>query len=80
MDVGRWVDTWKRAGPELEKQRIAELRALTEEESAALFDSMRFDPDAIWLPPDRIDSAGMITQQRLFMRFHEHPASRRRRD
>jgi hypothetical protein len=77
--IRRWVETWKRAGPELERHRIDELRALTEEQAASLFDTMWFDAETIWLPADRIDSVGLIEQQHLFMRSHEHPASRRRR-
>jgi hypothetical protein len=77
--IRRWVAAWRRAGAELEEMRIDELRALTEEQSAALFDGMRFDPETIWLPEERINSDGLIEQQRLFMRSDDHPASHRRR-
>ena len=72
----RWVAAWKRAGPALEHVRIEELRALTEEQAARLFDSLDFHPDDVWVQDERILSLGLIEQQRLFMTSHEHPASR----
>jgi hypothetical protein len=33
-EMKRWLDNWKRVGPILEAQRVVELRALTEVESA----------------------------------------------
>ena len=75
----RWVETWKIAGPELERIRAQELRAMTEEQAAALSEGLGFDPENIWLSAERSESNGLVEQQRLFMLSHEHPANRCRR-
>jgi hypothetical protein len=75
----RWLSAWKIAAPELENMRVEELRSLTEEQAALLFEGLDFEPGDVWLPEDRINSVGLIEQQRLFMRSREHPASLRRR-
>ena len=77
--IKRWINAWKAAGPELERMRADELSTMTEEQSALLFDALDFDPDQIWVPEDRVNSVGLIEQQRLFMKSREHPANRRRR-
>jgi len=63
----RWVDQWKITGPELERIKKEELRAMTEEEA---FESAQrlssYMTDAIWIDPQRRDSVGLIEQQRLF--------------
>jgi hypothetical protein len=57
-----WVETWKRAGVELERIRKEELRALTEEESAAdLFRGF----DLLELP-EYPPTSGLVEQQRWF--------------
>ena len=67
-----WVETWKRAGPELERMKREELRAMTEEEAlrrvAAVMNSRADDG---WIRPDRRNTSGLVEQQRLFMRFSE---------
>jgi hypothetical protein len=75
----RWVETWKVAGPELERIRAHELRAMTEEQAAALSEGLGFDPENVWVPTERSESHGLVEQQRLFMLSHEHPARHRRR-
>ena len=74
----RWVETWKIAGPELERIRAEELRAMTESQAAALSEGLGFDPENVWLTAERSESRGLIEQQRLFMLSHEHPAGHRR--
>ncbi len=65
----RWVDQWKITGPELERIKKEELRAMTEEEA---FESAQrlssYITDAIWIDPQRRDSTGFFEQQRLFSR------------
>jgi hypothetical protein len=57
-----WVETWKRTGVELERIRKEELRALTEEQSAAdLFDGF----DLLELP-EYPPTSGLVEQQRWF--------------
>lgn len=63
----RWVEQWKITGPELERIKKDELRAMTEEEA---FESAQrlssYIADAIWIDPQRRDALGLIEQQRLF--------------
>ena len=75
----RGVESWKNRAEALERIREQELRALTEQEAGRLLEEMTFDPDTVWLSPERAGSAGLIEQQRLFMLSHEHPARHRRR-
>jgi hypothetical protein len=68
----RWVDQWKYVtGPELERIKKEELRAMTEEDA---FDVARrlssYESESIWIEPSRFDSAGLIEQQRLFSKLH----------
>jgi len=63
----RWIETWKRAGPELEAIRRRELARMTDEEARAAA------ADLLSLPlpsdmPERRDS-GLVEQQRWFMRL-----------
>lgn len=65
-----WVETWKRTGPELERIKRAELRALSEEEGTRRAISvMEARADDRWKNSKRRMSSGLIEQQRLFMRF-----------
>jgi len=64
----RWVDQWKYVtGPELERIKKEELRAMTEAEA---FQSARrlssYIEANIWIEPQRRASVGLIEQQRLF--------------
>ena len=68
--VKRWVDQWKFAtGPELERIKKKELRAMTEEEAlrrvASVMDARAADR---WVRPERRTSSGLIEQQRYFKR------------
>ena len=74
-----WVNRWRENGARLEKIKYQELRALTEEEAGRLFAAMTSDPDLYWISPERAGAVGMIEQQRIFLRSHEHPARHRRR-
>ena len=74
-----WVAAWREHADALDQIRAEELRALTEEESGRVFADMAADTDTLWLSPERADAAGLIEQQRLFMRSDEHPARHQRR-
>ena len=68
-----WVENWKRIGPELERIKKQELRALTEEEGtqrALRVMEARIAPR--WRDRKRRASSGLIEQQRLFMKFADH--------
>ena len=63
------VETWKRAGPELDAIRRSELEALTDDDIRRIVQNLMSVP----LPPDlpmRLDS-GLVEQQRWFARLRE---------
>ena len=65
-----WVETWRRVGPELERIKRAELRALSEEDGARRTISvMEARADDRWINSKRRKLSGLIEQQRFFMRF-----------
>jgi hypothetical protein len=61
----QWVETWKRAGPELERVRREELRAFRHEDSVELIDSLL--ELGVQFGQVRTTS-GLVEQQRLFMK------------
>ena len=65
-----WVENWKRIGPELERRKRRELRALSEEDA---FDEAltlsASSADETWVEPGRAASEGLLEQQRLFQRL-----------
>ncbi len=63
----RWVETWRKAGIELERIRVAELRTLDARAAIALL----CGPPGAPVPPPRPDS-GLIEQQRWFMKAARH--------
>ena len=68
--IKRWVETWKFAGPELERLKKEELRALTDEEGLrrAILVMNTCLPEK-WIDPRRVASSGLIEQQRIFARL-----------
>jgi hypothetical protein len=64
------VETWKKAGPELQKIRDQELRAITEEDAARIFDSLEMPVGSLYRSEERRRSLGLIEQQRLFKKLH----------
>ena len=70
----RWVDQWKITGPELERIKREELRAMTEEEALLRVQRVMNSRAANrWIRPDRRTSSGLIEQQRLFARLRRVP-------
>ena len=66
----RWVATWKIAGPELERIKRRELRALSEEDILRrLSRVMDSRVKGTWRRPERLRSSGLIEQQRLFSKL-----------
>ena len=65
----KWVETWTRAGPELDAIRRRELEALSDDDIRQIVQNLMSVP----LPPDlpmRLDS-GLVEQQRWFARLRE---------
>jgi hypothetical protein len=65
-DAKRWVETWRRAGPALDRVRASEIRALDTYRAISLL-----------LVPGVSDiearpSSGLVEQQRWFMRMARH--------
>lgn len=65
----KWVETWTRAGPELDAIRRRELEALTDDDIRQIVQNLMSVP---LLPdlPMRLDS-GLVEQQRWFARLRE---------
>ncbi len=64
-----WVETWGRAGPELDSIRRREIEALTDEDVREILQNLF----AVPLLPDaqlRVNS-GLVEQQRWFARLRE---------
>lgn len=69
--IRKWVETWDRAGPELEAIKRRELEAMTD---ADVRDHVN-DLFTGWYPTDlpaRVDS-GLVEQQRWFAKAHRRP-------
>ena len=65
-----WVENWKSVGPELERMKRKELRAMTEEEAFDEALVLSASPaDEIWVKTGRAPSEGLVEQQRIFQRF-----------
>jgi hypothetical protein len=61
----RWVETWKKAGPELERLRREELRRLEPERSIEL---LLGEVDYTVPPRAPKPTSGLVEQQRWFMK------------
>jgi hypothetical protein len=61
-----WVENWKRVGPELERIKREELRALTDEQAASNAESILSTPVEQWLPERRRQWSGLVEQQQYF--------------
>lgn len=63
--IPRWVATWKIGGPELERIKRDELRALTDEDECDQAKALMASVGDFWIEPRRLDSFGLIEQQRI---------------
>jgi hypothetical protein len=61
----RWIETWKLAGPELEKIRRAEIRTLDAYRAIALLCGPADYTSPPWAPKPY---SGLVEQQRWFMK------------
>lgn len=63
------VKTWERAGVELDRIKWEELRAMTEDDAARAFELLSMHPRDGWMRPERLESSGLVEQQRIFHRL-----------
>ena len=61
-DSQAYANAWRRAAPELEKERLHALRLLTEEDAAQLFAKLSAAAESFPLR----DGSGLVEQQRIF--------------
>jgi len=64
-----WVDTWREAGPALEKIKREELRAMTAERALWVADAVLVMASHGWWNPARENWSGLVEQQALFERL-----------
>jgi hypothetical protein len=70
-----WMRQWQSAAVELEKVRTRELREMSEESSAELFNRCAIPAADFWISPERAESSGLVEQQAIFMRSRCHASS-----
>jgi hypothetical protein len=61
-----WVENWRVVSEEMEREKAVALRALTQKQSAEIFNGMDCDPATVWTSEERKLSSGLVEQQRLF--------------
>ena len=67
----QYIRNWKVVGAELDRMKGEELRAMSEEESARIFDGLQArGHEDMWRQPERAEDNGMVEQQRIFMKAH----------
>jgi hypothetical protein len=77
--IRRHIANWKVISAELEKERAERLRAMTEEESAEIFNGLDCDPSLVWIPEHRRTWSGLVEQQKYFSKAHPPSAIAQRR-
>lgn len=65
-----WVETWVRAGPELDAVRRREIAGLTDEDIRQILQNLFSVPFPADFPVR--SSSGLVEQQRWFARLREH--------
>ena len=71
-DIQRYVKTWARASAALRKVKMAELSALTDDDTRRLVAAL-LDPvftRSAYKNPKRISHSGLVEQQRWFKKLH----------
>jgi hypothetical protein len=69
-EIRRWVETWKRAGPELEAIRRREIRETDNVLALAQMEGL-FNHATRSLPPR--ETSGLVEMQRVFARLRPKP-------
>lgn len=67
-----WMQQWREAEKYLRKVKREELRAMTDEDAVAAFNALDMPLDLVWRSPERIDSSGLVEQQRIFQKIRAH--------
>jgi hypothetical protein len=67
-----WMKQWRFAEIALRQVKREELRAMTDEDAVAAFNALNMPPELVWRSPDRVCSAGLVEQQRLFQKARGH--------
>jgi hypothetical protein len=65
----KWIETWRRAGPELQRIRDRELAALTDERAREQSWGLLAMAKAAWRTPERRNRSGLVEQQAWFLRL-----------
>ena len=63
-----WMEQWRAAGPALEEVRERELRDLTDDQALEAAEELLSMASSMPLPPERLDTSGLVAQQALFHR------------
>jgi uncharacterized protein YcbX len=67
-----WMNQWRAAAVALRQMKREELRAMTDEDAVAAFNALDMPPELVWRCPERIDSSGLVEQQRIFQKIRAH--------
>lgn len=67
-DIRRWVETWKRAGPELEAIRREEIRTADNVKALAALEDA-FNHATRTMPPR--ETSGMVEMQKYFAKLRD---------
>jgi hypothetical protein len=70
--IRQHIANWKVVSAVLDKERTERLRAMSEQESAEIFNGLDCDPSLGWIPEHRRTWSGLVEQQRIFAKAHEH--------
>lgn len=68
----QYLESWKVVSAEIDRLRIIDLQALSEEELAEQFNGLDCDLSLYWIPEERRLSSGLVEQQRIFAKGHKH--------
>jgi hypothetical protein len=66
--IRQWIECWRRASPQLEQIKRAELRQLTDDEHCQAMDDVL---ELVELDDSPTDSSGFVEMQRKFRKLRE---------
>jgi hypothetical protein len=64
-----WMKQWRSAAVALRQVKREELRAMTDEDAVAAFNSLDMQAELCWRSSEPANSEGLIKQQRIFKRL-----------
>ena len=67
-----WMKQWRAAAVALRKVKREELRAMTDEDAVAAFNALDLPPHDFARAADRMNSSGLLEQQRIFQKARVH--------